>query len=260
MNIQLTFKNVKSSDAVKEFVDEKFQRLQRYFNKPLEVNLVLSLENYFNVVDATIVSKNLNLKAKEKHADMYSAIDLILDNIEGQLRRHKEKVKHHKHKSLGSTREFSDLIAHEDSPSQITFKTNGDSDEPLVLHKEEYQYQVLSVADAIDKLNDERRSFLLFNEDKTKLFFILLRQEDGYQLIEPRNYLSKEKKSEIVNTLQGVDILMHYNLQELTPKSTIEVLEHHEDGVIAYNNTQSDSIAVAYKKSEGVYGIIHTMQ
>ena len=96
MQISVTFRHMESSDALREYAEEKSERLRKYLVEPVEVHWVLSVEKIRHRAEATMVAKNLNIKAHEETQEMYSAIDKAGDKLEKQVRKHKEKVKNHK--------------------------------------------------------------------------------------------------------------------------------------------------------------------
>src|SRR3990170_1630413 len=96
MHVTVTFRHMESSDPLRSYAEEKSERLQRFLFEPIEVHWVLSVEKIRHIADATIVANGVTVKAQESTQDMYSAIDMALEKLEKQVRKHKEKVKDHK--------------------------------------------------------------------------------------------------------------------------------------------------------------------
>ena len=96
MQVVVTFRHMDKSDALRDHAMEKTARLAKYLHEPVEVHWVLSVEKIRHIADATVVAGGVSIKAQESTQDMYSAIDAVTDKLEKQVRRHKEKVKHHK--------------------------------------------------------------------------------------------------------------------------------------------------------------------
>ncbi|HEY0096549.1 MAG TPA: ribosome-associated translation inhibitor RaiA [Archangium sp.] len=95
MQLNITFRQFGSSDALKEYAKEKVERVNKYLDRAGEAHVVLSLERHLHHAEITIHSGSWVLRGREKSADMYASIDLAMDKIEAQLRKYKEKIKNH---------------------------------------------------------------------------------------------------------------------------------------------------------------------
>ncbi len=96
MQVIVTFRHMDKSGALRDYAIEKTERLNKYLHEPVEVHWVLSVEKIRHIADATVVAGGVTIKAQESTQDMYSAIDAVTDKLEKQVRRHKDKIKHHK--------------------------------------------------------------------------------------------------------------------------------------------------------------------
>ena len=96
MQLNITFRQFGSSDALKEYAKEKVERVNKYLDRAGEAHVVLSLERHLHHAEITIHSGAWVLRGREKSEDMYASIDLATEKIQRQLRKHKEKLKNHK--------------------------------------------------------------------------------------------------------------------------------------------------------------------
>ena len=103
MNTSVRFKNLEPSDALKSYVSEKLNRMEKYFNGPAEANVVLSIEKFRHSAEINIIGDRLTINGKEETEEMYSAIDMVLDKLEGQIKKNKQKSRQYRAKG----REFS---------------------------------------------------------------------------------------------------------------------------------------------------------
>ena len=101
MRINLTGHHVDITDSLRNFVDTKFERLERHFEHINNIHVILSVEKERQKAEATINVSRGQLYADAQHEDMYAAIDKLLDKLDRQLKKHKEKLTDH-HKSEGS--------------------------------------------------------------------------------------------------------------------------------------------------------------
>ena len=96
MQISITFKNIDSSDALKSHIHEKFNKLDKMLDNPASANLVLSVEKLRSIVDINLHCDKIKIYAKEEtENNMYSAIDTLSDNVKLQIRKYKDKQRHH---------------------------------------------------------------------------------------------------------------------------------------------------------------------
>src|SRR5690606_25718075 len=88
---------METSEPVKAYVEEKVSRVKKYIDEPIDAQVVVSVEKKIrHRAEVTIVAKGITIKASEETNDMYAAIDNVVDKIERQLKRYKEKIKEHK--------------------------------------------------------------------------------------------------------------------------------------------------------------------
>lgn len=91
MQITFTSQQFEITPALREFAQEKFDRLQRHFNRITSINITFLMEKLDNIAEATIHIPGESFHASSKAADIYSAIDTLIDKLDRQLKRHKEK-------------------------------------------------------------------------------------------------------------------------------------------------------------------------
>src|SRR5690606_31641179 len=94
MKYNIRGENVEVTGAIREFVERKISKLERYFTTPptSDVHVNLSVYNEEQRIEVTIPMPNLLLRAEEQHTDLYAAIDLVVDKLERQIRKYKTKI------------------------------------------------------------------------------------------------------------------------------------------------------------------------
>ncbi|MEE9613377.1 MAG: ribosome-associated translation inhibitor RaiA [Thermodesulfobacteriota bacterium] len=171
MQVTFTFRHIGSSDAIKEYAEEKTERIRKYLADPIEVHWVLSVEKIRHIAEVTVVAKNLTVKAQEETQEMYSAIDKVIDKIEKQVRKHKEKVKGHKG---AGARGGEPEGALEEGP-------------PRIVKTENVFLKPMSVEEATMQMEVVKKDFLVFTDAATSNVNVLYRRGDGgLGLIETR--------------------------------------------------------------------------
>ncbi|PKH25818.1 hypothetical protein CIG19_04650 [Enterobacterales bacterium CwR94] len=96
MQLNITGKTVEVTDAMRGYLNEKFAKLEHYFEHINQVYIVLNVEKVNHVADATLHVNGGELHASSaEQKDMYAAIDGLIDKLAKQLKKHKEKMKQH---------------------------------------------------------------------------------------------------------------------------------------------------------------------
>lgn len=96
MQYSVTFRHMEPSEHLKEYSHDKLQRLEKYLDAVIDAEVVMTVEKFRHKAEALVTSDGLKIKAEEETEDMYSAIDMVVDKLEKQVKRHREKLKGHK--------------------------------------------------------------------------------------------------------------------------------------------------------------------
>ncbi len=95
MQINLTGHHVDITDSLREYVDSKFTKLERHFDHINNVHVILNVEKLSQKAEATVHLTGGEVFATSEHNDMYAAIDSLIDKLDRQVIKHKEKIKRH---------------------------------------------------------------------------------------------------------------------------------------------------------------------
>src|SRR6267143_2093372 len=97
MQVNITFRNMFATDALRNHVTDKLSKVvDKYLDKVTEAHVTLSLERYLHQADVNLHAGTFHVRGKEKSEDMYASIDMAVDKIERQLKKYKERIKSHK--------------------------------------------------------------------------------------------------------------------------------------------------------------------
>jgi putative sigma-54 modulation protein len=91
MQLNISGHHVELTEALKEYVNEKFQRLERHFDQISNTHVTLQVEKLRQIAEATVNISGGELHAKAETEDMYAAIDALVDKLDRQILKHKEK-------------------------------------------------------------------------------------------------------------------------------------------------------------------------
>ena len=100
MQVSLSGHHVEITESLRNYVNEKVEKLDRHFDHALDIHIVLTVEKLRHKAEATLHVSGGNLHADDVQEDMYAAIDGLVDKLDRQGKRHKEKMKSHRHKGV----------------------------------------------------------------------------------------------------------------------------------------------------------------
>jgi putative sigma-54 modulation protein len=96
MQISVTGHHLDITDSLRDYINTKFERLERHFDHITDVHVILENEKITNKAEATFNVSGAKLFAEDHHEDMYAAIDGLTDKLDRQIVKHKEKLKKHR--------------------------------------------------------------------------------------------------------------------------------------------------------------------
>jgi len=108
MQLNLSGHHIDITPALRNYVSSKLERLERHFDNLTNVHVVLSVEKLRQKVDATLHVSGATLFANAEHEDMYAAIDALIDKLDRQIKKYKEKVKDHRQTDGGLKTQLTD--------------------------------------------------------------------------------------------------------------------------------------------------------
>lgn len=95
MQINITGHHIDLTSALRSYVENKFERLERHFDNMINIRVILSVEKERKLAEATIHVNRGNIFAVAEHEDMYAAIDSLTDKLDRQIKKHKSKLTDH---------------------------------------------------------------------------------------------------------------------------------------------------------------------
>jgi putative sigma-54 modulation protein len=95
MQISVTGHHIDVTEALKNYVLEKMQRIERHFDKIVNVHVVLGVEKLVQKAEATVQVNGTSLFAQDESEDLYAAIDGMVDKLDRQVIKHKERIQEH---------------------------------------------------------------------------------------------------------------------------------------------------------------------
>lgn len=180
MKFNIRGENIEVTPALKEYVEKKLSKLERYFDTFPEIKVNLKVYSDKQRIEVTIPFTDLLLRAEETNSDMYAAIDLVVDKIERQIRKHKTKV-NRKLREKGSVK--TNFIL----PEAVAVLDAVEEDELELVRTKRFDLKPMDVEEAILQMDMLGHSFFVFtNADTNETNVVYSRKDGKYGLIETK--------------------------------------------------------------------------
>ncbi|MBN1823595.1 MAG: ribosome-associated translation inhibitor RaiA [Endomicrobiales bacterium] len=176
MQINITARHLELTKPLADYVRKKVERCERYFNHLVWVQVVLSVEKkYRQSAEVVIHAKNNTFRAKEESIDLYAAIDLCVDKMEKQLKKHKEISKVHRRDKAAIYKSMVDDIA--------SFPANRVSE---ITEVKRFDVKPTTIKEAINEMQLMGYAFYMFlNADTSRINVVYQRNNGTYGILEP---------------------------------------------------------------------------
>jgi ribosomal subunit interface protein len=182
LNFNIRGENIEVTPAIRDHVEGKIEKVARYFNEEIQATANVNLKVYNDKqtkVEVTIPMKNLTLRAEERNADMYAAVDLIVDKLERQIRKYKTKVNRKFREREGVSAYFATTDA-PDAPG-----VQSDEDEYNIVRTKQFDLKPMDQEEAVLQMNMLGHNFYIFTDADSNGTHIVYKRKDGkYGLIE----------------------------------------------------------------------------
>lgn len=182
MKYNVRGENIEVTPALREYVEKKLSKLNRYFTTTPNANVHVNLKTYTDKrakVEVTIPMPNLVLRAEEVNNDMYAAIDLITDKLERQIRKHKTKI----NRKLREKGSINDLFVN--GTTETKAPAVEEDNELEVVRQKSFTLKPMDSEEAILQMNLLGHSFYVFTNAETNRTSVVYKRKDGrYGLIE----------------------------------------------------------------------------
>lgn len=175
MKISVIGKNVKITESMNAQIQKKLERIERLFENPdqLTATVLVSTGKLDQTIEISINTGSINLRVKVVDTDMYAALDLAIDRLEGQMRKVKTQIERKtKHKNLAKGFRFDYLQEMEDEV-------------PTIVKRKQLTLTPMDQDEAITRMEALGHSFFIYLDSATGLVNVIYNRDDGaFGLIE----------------------------------------------------------------------------
>jgi putative sigma-54 modulation protein len=184
MRFNVRGENIEITPALREYAEKKIGKLERYFEDSVDANVNVNLKFYNDQeskIEVTIPMTDLVLRAEEHNHDMYAAIDLVVNKLERQIRKHKTKVNRKLREQGAPKFVFSNL-----QPEEDTTPFEQEEDPQEVVRTKRFNLKPMDSEEAILQMDMLGHNFFVFTDSKTNKTNVVYKRKDGkYGIIEP---------------------------------------------------------------------------
>ena len=161
------------TDAIKDYITEKIDKLNKYFDEPDEItaNILIKVKGYNQTIEVTIPNTSFTIRNEESAEDLYAAIDSVVDKIERQIRKNKTKINKISKNALKKL----NLMYQEEEKEEDT----------KIVRRKTLNTKPMSEEEAILQMEMLGHDFFIFKDSNTSNISILYKRKDNnYGVIE----------------------------------------------------------------------------
>lgn len=176
MKCTIRGEKIKITAAIQDYIETKLSRLDKYFKKEdVDANVLIRIKGKEQIIEVTIPYEKYTLRSEERRDDLYAAIDLVIDKLEGQIRKTKTKLKKQIKKA----------------ETVINFDyeiTKEEKKESKVVKRKTFEMKPMDEEEAILELELLGHDFFIYKDAHTNDINVLYKRKDGnYGIIETNN-------------------------------------------------------------------------
>lgn len=189
MQLTITGRNLEVTAALRTYAAEKLGKVEKFLDAITAAHVILSVEKYRQIAEVTLRVRDLTIRAEESTPDMYASLDLVVDKIERQIRRYKERIIRHWARGDrlargaewpaggGGPRRGAGVALVEEPQEEAA---------PRVVKVKRFALKPATVDEALLQMNLLGHTFFVFRNALSEQVNVLYRRRDGqYGLIEP---------------------------------------------------------------------------
>ena len=175
MRITITGRNIELTPGIKEAVEEKLSKLEKYFKPDTDVHVTLSVEKERQKIEVTIPTKGHTIRTEQVSNDMYVSIDLAEEAIERQLLKYRTKIIS---KKMNAAANF--------KAEYLEDKFEDDEEEVRIVRSKRYDLKPMYPEDACIQMELLGHDFFVFvNAETDEVNVVYKRKANTYGIIEP---------------------------------------------------------------------------
>lgn len=173
MKVTVRGKNINITNALREHVERKVGKIEKYFDNldSVEAQVTLNVEKGRHIVEVTVPLNGMILRGEEETGDMYASVDLVMEKLEKQIDKYKAKINRKRQLGLGVP---------------IEEKYRNEDNGPRIVRTKRFAIKPMPVEEAVMQMELLGHDFFVFSNSETEDVNVVYKRKDGnYGLIEP---------------------------------------------------------------------------
>lgn len=199
MKLDITGRHIDITPAIRDFTRDKLTKLEKWIDEVIEAHVILSVEKHRHQAEIVIKGRHHTFTGADETGDMYVSIGNVVDKIEKQARKLKEKAVGRRKHARSTQEAVATILPAKRSAKEVS-SSNGvpparlaraaaasaAGSTPRIIRTNDYHMKPMSLEDAALAFRDSDREFLVFREARSQRISVMYRRKDGHLgLIEP---------------------------------------------------------------------------
>ncbi|MFH1453447.1 MAG: ribosome-associated translation inhibitor RaiA [Armatimonadota bacterium] len=179
MQVTIKGKNIDLTESLKDYATKKIEKISRYFDQIASADITFSTERQMHIIEVNIHVNGEILRGEEKTGDMYGSVDKVIDKLEKQIKKRKEKNsnKKHKVKSLKEVPLKAEEAYYEEGSNEL---------DPQILKVKRFDLgKPMTVSEAIKESEALGYDFFVFLNAENLRVNVVYERKQGFGLIDP---------------------------------------------------------------------------
>ena len=168
MKVSIRGDKIAVTKSIKEYVNEKLCRLDKYFENPKEIEckVLIKVKNQDQSIEVTVPTSKFTLRAEERHQDLYAATDLVIDKLENQIRKNKDRL----------DKKYRGIPKFE---LNFDFEALEDEDDSKIVKRKDVDMKPMDEEEAILQIELLNHDFFVFKNIDEDCVSVLYKRKDG---------------------------------------------------------------------------------
>ena len=191
MKIAISGRHMDVTDALKAYIGNGLEKVRSHFDKVIDADVVLSVEKHRHIAEVNLHANGIRIHGKESSPDMYASVDAVLEKLDKQVRKFKDRINRHQPRTAREARDYHhNVIELIESLHDAEVEEQEQEQEQVnhtVVKREKIAMKPMSVDEAAMQLELVDDHFLVFSNSETQQVNVIYARDDGtFGLIEPQ--------------------------------------------------------------------------
>lgn len=187
MKIAISGRHMDVTDALKAYIGNGLEKVRSHFDKVIDADVVLSVEKHRHIAEVNLHANGIRIHGKESSPDMYASVDAVLEKLDKQVRKFKDRINRHQPRTAREARDYHHNVIELIEGLHDAEVEDQEQVSHIVVKREKLAMKPMSVDEAAMQLELVDDRFLVFSNSDTQQVNVIYARDDGtFGLIEPQ--------------------------------------------------------------------------